>query len=60
MIEINEKFGEVNKKLQELFLTFNDEIIFTCSYFVGRIITRSRANNQGFTDLIKGKAISIP
>ena len=55
MVEINQKFEEVDKKLQELFAVFNGEIIFPCSYFVGSIITRTRANNQGFMDLIKAK-----
>ena len=55
MIEINEKFEEVDKKLQELFITFNGKIMFPCSYFIGSIITRTRANNQGFMDLIKAK-----
>lgn len=55
MIEINEKFEEVDKKLQELFITFNGNIMFPCSYFIGSIITRTRANNQGFMDLIKAK-----
>jgi len=55
MIEINEKFENVDKKLQELFITFNGKIMFPCSYFIGSIITRTRANNQGFMDLIKAK-----
>ena len=55
MIEINEKFEEVDKKLQELFITFNGNIMFPCSYFIDSIITRTRANNQGFMDLIKAK-----
>lgn len=55
MIEINEKFEDVDKKLQELFITFNGKIMFPCSYFIGSIITRTKANNQGFMDLIKAK-----
>ena len=55
MIEINEKFEDVDKKLQELFIAFNGKIMFPCSYFIGSIITRTRANNQGFMDLIKAK-----
>ena len=55
MVEINQRFEEVDKQLQELFAVFNGEIIFPCSYFVGSIITRTRANNQGFMDLIKAK-----
>ena len=55
MVEINQRFEEVDKQLQELFAVFNGEIIFPCSYFVGSIITRTRANNQGFLDLIKAK-----
>ena len=55
MVEINQRFEEVDKQLQELFAVFNGDIIFPCSYFVGSIITRTRANNQGFLDLIKAK-----
>ena len=55
IVEINQRFEEVDKQLQELFAVFNGEIIFPCSYFVGSIITRTRANNQGFMDLIKAK-----
>ena len=55
MVEINQRFEEVDKQLQELFAVFNGEVIFPCSYFVGSIITRTRANNQGFMDLIKVK-----
>ena len=55
MVEINQRFEEVDKQLQELFAVFNGEIIFPCSYFVGSIITRTRANDQGFMDLIKAK-----
>ena len=55
MVEINQRFEEVDKQLQDLFAVFNGEIIFPCSYFVGSIITRTRANNQGFMDLIKAK-----
>lgn len=55
MVEIEKKFEEIDKQLQELFAVFNGSIIFPCSYFVGSIITRTRANNQGFMDLIKAK-----
>lgn len=55
MVEIEKKFEEIDKQLQELFAIFNGEIVFPCSYFVGSIITRTRANNQGFMDLIKAK-----
>lgn len=55
MVETEKKFEEIDKQLQELFAVFNGDIIFPCSYFVGSIITRTRANNQGFMDLIKAK-----
>lgn len=55
MVETEKKFEEIDKQLQELFAVFNGDIIFPCSYVVGSIITRTRANNQGFMDLIKAK-----
>lgn len=55
MVETEKKFEKIDKQLQELFAVFNGDIIFPCSYFVGSIITRTRANNQGFMDLIKAK-----
>ena len=52
---MEKKFKEIDKQLQDIFTTLNGNIIFPCSYFVGSIITRTRANNQGFLDLIKAK-----
>ena len=55
MVEMEKKFKEIDKQLQDIFTALNGNIIFPCSYFVGSIITRTRANNQGFLDLIKAK-----
>lgn len=52
---MEKKFKEIDKQLQDIFTALNGNIIFPCSYFVGSIITRTRANNQGFLDLIKAK-----